>query len=115
MIVPLSDRMKKGAEPLRSFSDLAQFLGHIQPVDPAEEKRRKKEDKFANKREAKTDNTNEAVLPAVAGRIGLDSSETQGTVIPVSDTSVSDTLISDVPVNDIPPIDRHLTEPPNEG
>ena len=44
--------MKKGAEPMRSFSDLAQFLGHIKPVDPKEEKRRKKEEKLAQKREA---------------------------------------------------------------
>jgi hypothetical protein len=44
--------MKKGAEPLRSFSDLAQFLGHIQPINPEEEKRRKKQEKLAKKREA---------------------------------------------------------------
>ena len=44
--------MKKGAEPLRSFSDLAQFLGHIKPVDPEEEKRRKKQERIAKKREA---------------------------------------------------------------
>jgi len=44
VIVPLSETMKKGAEPLRSFSDLAQFLGHVTPVDPKEEKRRKKEE-----------------------------------------------------------------------
>ena len=49
--------MKKGAEPLRSFSDLAQFLGHIQPVDPEEEKRRKKQEKLAKKREPEPDET----------------------------------------------------------
>ena len=47
VIAPLSDSMKKGSEPMRSFSDLAQFLGHIKPVDPQEEKRRKKEEKQA--------------------------------------------------------------------
>ena len=47
--------MKKGAEPLRSFSDLAQFLGHIQPVDPEEEKRRKKQEKLAKKLEAEAE------------------------------------------------------------
>jgi len=41
--------MKKGAEPLRSFSDLAQFLGHIKPVDPEEEKRRKKQERIAGR------------------------------------------------------------------
>ena len=50
-ITPLSESMKKGAEPLRSFSDLAQFLGHIQPIDPEEEKRRKKQERLAKKRE----------------------------------------------------------------
>ena len=54
VITPLSENMKKGSEPLRSFSDLAQLLGHIKPVDPAEEKRRKKEEKqaLAQKRRA---------------------------------------------------------------
>ncbi|MCL2624020.1 MAG: helix-hairpin-helix domain-containing protein [Planctomycetaceae bacterium] len=52
VISPLSESMKKGSEPLRSFSDLAQFLGHLQPVDPEEEKRRKKQEKLAKKREA---------------------------------------------------------------
>jgi hypothetical protein len=31
---------------------LAQFLGHIQPINPEEEKRRKKQEKLAKKREA---------------------------------------------------------------
>ena len=51
MITPLSESMKKGSEPLRSFSDLAQFLGHIQPIDPEEEKRRRKQEKLAKKRD----------------------------------------------------------------
>jgi uncharacterized protein len=39
---PISEKMKQGKEALRSFSDLAQFLGHVQAVDPAEEKKQKK-------------------------------------------------------------------------
>ena len=52
IIKPLSESMKKGAEPLRSFSDLAQFLGHVQPTDLEEEKRRKKQEKLTKKRQA---------------------------------------------------------------
>ena len=35
-IVPLSEEMKSGKEPMRSFSDLAQLFGRIQPTDDAE-------------------------------------------------------------------------------
>ncbi|MDR1493795.1 MAG: helix-hairpin-helix domain-containing protein [Planctomycetaceae bacterium] len=50
VVMPLSENMKKGVEPLRSFSDLAQFLGHIQPVDSEKEKRRKREERIAQRK-----------------------------------------------------------------
>ncbi|MDR1384582.1 MAG: helix-hairpin-helix domain-containing protein [Planctomycetaceae bacterium] len=50
VVAPLSENMKKGVEPLRSFSDLAQFLGHIQPMNPEEEKRRKREERAAQRK-----------------------------------------------------------------
>ncbi len=53
VIAPISDEMKKGKEPLRSFGDLAQLFGRVQAVDPAEEKRRKKEEKKQRKAEGK--------------------------------------------------------------
>ncbi len=53
VIAPISDEMKKGKEPLRSFGDLAQLFGRVQAVDPAEEKRRKKEEKKQRKAEEK--------------------------------------------------------------
>ena len=81
MITPLSDSMKKGSEPLRSFSDLAQFLGHIQPIDPAEEKRRKKEEKLAQKREAEAKKAAEPV---------------------VEDMPIADTPVEDMPVVETP-------------
>jgi uncharacterized protein len=46
---PISEKMKQGKEALRSFADLAQFLGHVQVVDPAEEKKRKKEEQLKKK------------------------------------------------------------------
>jgi uncharacterized protein len=46
---PISEKMKQGKEALRSFGDLAQFLGHVQVVDPAEEKKRKKEEQLKKK------------------------------------------------------------------
>ncbi|MDR3196489.1 MAG: helix-hairpin-helix domain-containing protein [Planctomycetaceae bacterium] len=49
---PISDKMKQGKEALRSFGDLAQFLGHIQVTDPEEEKKRKKEEARLKKNES---------------------------------------------------------------
>ncbi len=43
-VKPISEDMKKGKEPLRSFGDLAQLLGRVQIADPAEEKKKKKEE-----------------------------------------------------------------------
>ncbi len=43
-VKPITEDMKKGKEPLRSFGDLAQLLGRVQVPDPEEEKRRKKEE-----------------------------------------------------------------------
>ncbi|MGL6193265.1 MAG: Tex-like N-terminal domain-containing protein [Thermoguttaceae bacterium] len=51
VIKPISDDMKKGKEPLRSFGDLAQLFGRVQAVDPAEEKRKKKEEQKAKKQD----------------------------------------------------------------
>lgn len=51
-IKPISEKMKQGKEALRSFADLAQFLGHIQATDPAEEKKRKKEEMQLKKKES---------------------------------------------------------------
>ncbi|MDR0703877.1 MAG: helix-hairpin-helix domain-containing protein [Planctomycetaceae bacterium] len=48
---PISEKMKQGKEALRSFGDLAQFLGHVQIADPAEEKKRKKEEARSKKKE----------------------------------------------------------------
>ncbi len=54
-VKPISDEMKKGKEPLRSFGDLAQLLGRVQVADPAEEKKRKKEeDRKRREEERKT-------------------------------------------------------------
>lgn len=44
VVKPISEDMKKGKEPLRSFGDLAQLLGRVQVSDPKEEKKRKKEE-----------------------------------------------------------------------
>ncbi|MDR1291235.1 MAG: helix-hairpin-helix domain-containing protein [Planctomycetaceae bacterium] len=40
---PITEKMKQGKEPLRSFGDLAQFLGRVQVTDSPETKRQKKE------------------------------------------------------------------------
>ena len=37
-ITPISEEMKAGKEPMRSFSDLAQFFGKVEPNDKEEEK-----------------------------------------------------------------------------
>jgi uncharacterized protein len=42
---PITEEMKKGAAPLRSFSDLAQFFGRVAVPDPEEVKRKQKEAK----------------------------------------------------------------------
>ncbi|MDR1925589.1 MAG: helix-hairpin-helix domain-containing protein [Planctomycetaceae bacterium] len=42
-VKPITEKMRQGKEPLRSFGDLAQLLGRVQVADPAEEKKRKKE------------------------------------------------------------------------
>jgi len=95
-ITPLSESMKKGAEPLRSFSDLAQFLGRIQPVDPAEEKRRKKEEKLAKKREAEVEKGNE--------------SDVVGTVVGLQVSEVNEPPVSEVPVSDAPLPEDSISE-----
>ncbi|MDR1142206.1 MAG: helix-hairpin-helix domain-containing protein, partial [Planctomycetaceae bacterium] len=46
---PISEKMKQGKEALRSFGDLAQFLGRVQITDPTEEKKRKKEEQSTKK------------------------------------------------------------------
>lgn len=43
-IKPISEDMKKGKEPLRSFGDLAQLLGRVQISDSDEKKKRQKEE-----------------------------------------------------------------------
>ena len=53
VFAPISENMKKGKEPLRSFGDLAQLFGRVQAVDPAEEKRKKKEEQKAKRTEVK--------------------------------------------------------------
>lgn len=53
VVAPISENMKKGKEPLRSFGDLAQLFGRVQAVDPAEEKKRLKEEKKAKRLEQK--------------------------------------------------------------
>ena len=50
---PITEEMKKGKEPLRSFGDLAQLFGRVQVADPAEEKKAKKEEE-RKRREAET-------------------------------------------------------------
>ncbi len=40
-ITPISDEMKSGKEPMRSFSDLAQFLGRVQADDEPEKNAKK--------------------------------------------------------------------------
>ena len=37
-IKPISDEMKQGKEPMRSFSDLAQLFGRIQPTEEGKKK-----------------------------------------------------------------------------
>ncbi|MDR0336759.1 MAG: helix-hairpin-helix domain-containing protein [Planctomycetaceae bacterium] len=49
---PISEKMRQGKEALRSFGDLAQFLGRIQVSDPTEEKKRKKEEEQIKKKES---------------------------------------------------------------
>ncbi|MDR2763389.1 MAG: helix-hairpin-helix domain-containing protein [Planctomycetaceae bacterium] len=39
---PITENMRQGKEPLRSFGDLAQLLGRVQIVDPVVEKKQKK-------------------------------------------------------------------------
>jgi len=42
-IKPITEEMKKGTAPMRSFSDLAQFFGRVEAPGPEEEKRKQKE------------------------------------------------------------------------
>jgi uncharacterized protein len=39
-VKPITDKMKQGKEPLRSFGDLAQLLGHVQADEPENKKRK---------------------------------------------------------------------------
>ncbi|MCL2348534.1 MAG: helix-hairpin-helix domain-containing protein [Planctomycetaceae bacterium] len=92
MIVPLSETMKKGAEPLRSFSDLAQFLGRVTPVDPKEEKRRKKEEERLARQRAAEKNAEETVEqmqtePAVETSPVLEASHEVSAEVPTEETS----------------------------
>ncbi|MCL2306065.1 MAG: helix-hairpin-helix domain-containing protein [Planctomycetaceae bacterium] len=59
VLAPISENMKKGKEPLRSFGDLAQLFGRVQVVDPAEEKRKKKEEQKARRAEVKQEQSTE--------------------------------------------------------
>ncbi len=52
-IKPISEDMKKGKEPLRSFGDLAQLLGRVQVPDPVEEKKKKKEEERRQRAEGR--------------------------------------------------------------
>ena len=61
-VKPISEEMKKGKEPLRSFGDLAQLFGRVQVADPAEETKKKKEEE-RQQREAEQNETM-SVAPA---------------------------------------------------
>lgn len=57
-IKPITEEMKQGKEPLRSFGDLAQLLGRVPVPDSEAEKKRKKEEERKRRerdKQAKTD------------------------------------------------------------
>ncbi|MDR1480847.1 MAG: helix-hairpin-helix domain-containing protein [Planctomycetaceae bacterium] len=62
---PITEKMKQGKEPLRSFGDLAQFLGRVQVDDLAEAKKLRKES-VAKPRSDSTNGVNELaeIVPA---------------------------------------------------
>ncbi|MDR0392590.1 MAG: hypothetical protein LBH59_11820, partial [Planctomycetaceae bacterium] len=54
---PITEKMKQGKEPLRSFGDLAQLWGRVQVSDPAEKKQKNKTKEKTTK-EIETENNN---------------------------------------------------------
>lgn len=56
VVKPITEDMKKGKEPLRSFGDLAQLLGRVQVPDSAEEKKRKQEEAKKQRENEKKNN-----------------------------------------------------------
>ncbi len=55
-VKPISEDMKRGKEPLRSFGDLAQLLGRVQVPDPREEKRKQKEEERRQRQQERQQN-----------------------------------------------------------
>lgn len=75
-VKPISEDMKKGKEPLRSFGDLAQLLGRVQVPDPKEEKRLKKEgERQRREQEQKTEPQSETKPGDISESISKEQAE----------------------------------------
>lgn len=81
-VKPISEDMKKGKEPLRSFGDLAQLLGRVQVSGPEEESKRQKDGERRKREKEKKD-------------------QAQAEIAPVNDTTTKDAA-NDMPANEMP-------------